>query len=153
MLTIRQFVTGCLVLMLSLPVHAESLAMDDQAWLVRDTEQAFADSMASREFDRFLSFISDEAIFFSGNKPLRGKERIGEAWKPYFKDADAPFSWKPEIVEVLESGTLALSSGPVHGADGKLIGTFSSIWRLDSESNRWKVIFDKGNDVCNCASP
>ena len=153
MLPTKQFVAGCFLLMLSLPIHAESLSMEDQARLVSETEQAFADTMASREFDRFLSFISDEAIFFSGNKPLRGKEKIGEAWKFYFKDADAPFSWKPEIVEVLESGTLALSSGPVHGADGKLIGTFSSIWRFDLQSNRWKIIFDKGNDVCDCASP
>jgi ketosteroid isomerase-like protein len=55
----------------------------------------------------------------------------------------APFSWRPETVEVLESGTLALSSGPVFDAAGQPIGAFNSIWRLEADG-RWRVVFDKG---------
>ena len=153
MLSIKRFLTAGLVLVVSLPVCAESLPMNDTAGLVRETEQAFAKTMKLRDFDGFLSFLSDEAIFFSGNTPLRGKAQVGEAWKPYFNDPEAPFSWKPEVVEVLASGTLALSSGPVHAADGKLLGTFSSIWRFDTASKQWKIIFDKGNSACDCAVP
>jgi len=61
----------------------------------------------------------------------------------------APFSWEPERVEVLESGNLAMSMGPVFDNEGKQIATFSSIWRRD-KSGKWRIIFDKGNDICSC---
>jgi ketosteroid isomerase-like protein len=61
-----------------------------------------------------------------------------------------PFSWKPEVIEVAVSGNLAFSSGPVYGADGKQFGVFNSIWRREADGT-WKVVFDKGCPVCNCA--
>jgi len=123
----------------------------DQATLKRqvmDTEQAFAHTMAARDHAAFTSFVSDEAIFFSGEKRLRGKQQVTDSWKRFFDGPDTPFSWKPETVEVLNSGTLALSSGPVYDPTGKLIATFTSIWRLEAPG-KWRIIFDKGNDVCD----
>ena len=132
---------------------AEPPVTTDKALQVKQTEQAFADTMAERNFEEFKAFLSEEAIFFAGSKPLRGKEQVGEAWKSYFDGADAPFSWEPELVEVLDSGTLALSSGPVRNAEGKLVGRFNSIWRFEPQSQSWKIIFDKGGAVCDDASP
>jgi hypothetical protein len=60
----------------------------------------------------------------------------------------APFSWEPKTVVVLDSGTLALSSGPVLDPGGKHVGTFNSIWRLGPDG-QWQIIFDKGSDVCD----
>ena len=102
--------------------------------------------MATRDYLSFMSYLSDEAIFFSGDKALRGKQQVAEEWKRFFEANEAPFSWEPEHVEVLNSGTLALSTGPVHNADGKLIATFTSIWRQEAPG-RWRIIFDKGNAV------
>ena len=45
---------------------------------------------------------------------------------------------------MLESGRLALSSGPVLGASGEQIGRFNSIWRKDADG-QWRVVFDKGS--------
>jgi ketosteroid isomerase-like protein len=112
------------------------------------TERAFAKTMADRDQPKFTSFISREAVFFSGETPLRGKPQITAAWSKYFKSPAAPFSWEPDKVEVLDSETLALSSGPVKDPTGKLIGTFTSIWRLE-KGNTWRIVFDKGNDGCN----
>jgi hypothetical protein len=53
----------------------------------------------------------------------------------------------PEDVEVLDSGTLAISTGPVRDPKGALFATFTSIWRLE-DSGKWRIIFDKGNQVC-----
>jgi len=72
---------------------------------------------------------------------------VADWWKRYYEGPDAPFSWEPEDVEVLDSGTLALSSGPVRDAKGALIATFTSIWRLE-DSGKWRIIFDKGNQAC-----
>ena len=112
------------------------------------TERAFAKTMADRDQRKFAKFISAEAVFFSGDSARRGKAKIVDAWLKFFKGPQAPFSWEPATVEVLDSGNLALSSGPVRDPAGKLIGTFTSIWRLEAP-NTWRIVFDKGNDVCN----
>jgi ketosteroid isomerase-like protein len=114
---------------------------------VRQSERAFAKTMADRKLDAFAEYVSKEAIFFGGKGPLRGRDTVVAAWKRFFDGPAAPFSWEPETVEVLASGTLALSSGPVHDPDGKLIGLFNSIWRLEPDG-KWRVIFDKGCEVC-----
>ena len=116
---------------------------------VRDAERAFARSMATRDFNAFGALLSDEAIFFGGRGAQRGKTAVLAAWKGFFDGPNAPFSWEPETVEVLDSGTLALTSGPVMNADGKQTGVFNSIWRREPGGG-WKVIFDKGCPPCNC---
>jgi ketosteroid isomerase-like protein len=116
----------------------------DAAAEVEAREIAFAKTMADRDLDAFLSFISSEAIFFNGNEPLRGHDEIVRVWAPYFEGAPPPFSWHPDVIQVLESGSLALSSGPVRGASGEVVGRFNSIWRKEADG-RWRVVFDKGS--------
>jgi ketosteroid isomerase-like protein len=116
------------------------------------TERAFARTLAERDFSAFKSFLADETVFFGETQAVRGAPAVAERWKHYFDGPAAPFSWEPEKVEVLDSGTLALSSGPVHDPDGKLIGTFNSIWRR-TPAGDWRIIFDKGCEVCDCKTP
>jgi ketosteroid isomerase-like protein len=116
---------------------------------VAETERAFAKTMADRDFAAFTTFLSDDAIFFSGDKALRGKREIANAWRALYATPKAPFSWEPSQVEVLDAGDLALSTGPVRDGEGKLLATFTSIWRLEAP-HTWRVVFDKGNDVCEC---
>ncbi|MDP3859403.1 MAG: nuclear transport factor 2 family protein [Stagnimonas sp.] len=126
---------------------SESYFYPDQ---VRDTELAFARTMAARDHAAFSRFIAEDAIFFDGDRAIRGKARIAESWKPYFSEPQAPFSWGPSVVQVLDTGNLALTSGPVFDPAGKLIGRFNSIWRQEAPGV-WRVVFDKGSEVCNCA--
>jgi ketosteroid isomerase-like protein len=137
-----------LSLVIAGPVGAQSQA--DLATQVREAERAFAATLASRDFAAFALYVADEAVFFDGQSATRGKTAVVESWKPLFQGASAPFSWEPGVVEVLDSGTLALSSGPVFNPEGKQVGTFSSVWRLEPDG-RWRVIFDKGCQVCACA--
>lgn len=141
------FLNCLLVFAVSAAVASET-GTDALRQQVEDTERAFAQTMADRDFGAFVSFLSPEAIFFSGETVLRGSEQVAANWKPYFEPAEAPFSWRPETVEVLDSGGLGLSSGPVYDPGGNLVGTFTSIWRLD-ENDEWKIIFDKGNKACS----
>jgi uncharacterized protein (TIGR02246 family) len=127
---------------------AEPSRLDRLAQEVRAAETAFARSMADRDLKAFASHVADEAVFFSG-KVLRGKTAVVEGWKPFFEKPDAPFSWEPREVEVLDSGRLAISSGPVRGPDGRQSSVFTSIWRREPDG-RWKVVFDKGCPPCDC---
>lgn len=123
----------------------------DKAELQRQvmaTERAFAKTMADRDHAAFTAFLSDETVFFGSSHVLHGKREVAEAWQRFYDKPAAPFSWEPAQVEVLDSGTLALSTGPVHDAQGKLIATFNSIWRLEAPGV-WRIVFDKGSDVCN----
>jgi ketosteroid isomerase-like protein len=123
-------------------VMAQSIA--DLSRQVFAAETSFAESMAKRSFDRFAEHVADDAIFFGENGAQRGKAAVLAAWRPFFEGPDAPFSWRPETVEVLESGGLALSTGPVFDPSGQRVGTFNSIWRREADG-RWRVVFDKGS--------
>lgn len=129
---------------------AETSAVDD-ATALRDavlaTERAFARTMAERDPAAFRSFLAAETVFFSGPDAIRGKDAVAEAWAPFFEGRDAPFSWDPDQVEVLDSGTLALSTGPVYDADGRVTARFQSIWRREP-SGAWRIVFDRGSPVC-----
>ncbi len=117
---------------------------------VADTERAFAKTMADRDLAAFRGFLSPETIFFTGPTPLRGPDAVVGWWKRYYEKPQAPFSWEPKQVEVLDSGTLALSSGPVYDPQGKHVGNFTSVWRLEAPGV-WRIILDKGEQVCDCA--
>jgi len=115
---------------------------------VATVERAFARTMADRDHAGFMSFLSDEAVFMPDGAPLRGKAAVAAAWKRFYDAPAAPFSWEPDRVEVLDSGTLALSSGPVRDPQGNRTGTFNSVWRR--ETGGWKIVFDKGCPRCDC---
>lgn len=114
---------------------------------VMAAERAFARTMADRNAAAFATFLSSEAVFESGKDTTRGSANIAALWHRFFEKPAAPFSWYPDRVEVLDSGTLALSTGPVLDAQSRPIGRFTSIWRLESPGT-WRIIFDAG---CNCA--
>ena len=123
--------------------------VDTLAEQVRATETRFAKTMADRDHAAFASMLAEEAVFFSPQGPLRGSNAVAEAWKGFFEGAQPPFSWEPERVEVLESGGLAFSTGPVRDPQGKRVGTFNSVWRRNAQG-QWKIVFDSGSPPCNC---
>jgi len=117
---------------------------------VQDAERAFADTMARRDHSAFTSYLADDAIFFSspdGLEVLRGKSAIAAGWARYFDGPRAPFSWAPNTAQVLDSGHLAMTTGPVRNPDGAVVGRFNSVWRLEP-NGFWRVVFDRG---CSCA--
>jgi ketosteroid isomerase-like protein len=134
-------VLGSALTVLTTGVSAQQHSLADD---VRAREIAFAQTMADRDFEAFQSFLAPDAIFFDGDVPLRGTTAIAAVWRTYFDGTAAPFSWEPDVVEVLESGELALTSGPVRITSGEVVGRFNSVWRKDADSG-WRVVFDRGS--------
>lgn len=133
------------------PTAAARAALQLATTQVIATERAFATTMAERNFKGFLTFLSPDAIFFSGSMVEHGPVEIASQWAPYFEGRQAPFAWQPDDVEVLPDGKLALSTGPLLQR-GKIVGRFDSVWRLEAPNN-WKIIFDKGEAVCSAPPP
>lgn len=144
--------TALLVAAWAAPAAAQDTAdqnyvMSTDEQQVAATERAFAQSMADRDFGAFASFLDDEAVFWGSGSAARGKAAVMARWKRFYEGPDAPFAWEPETVLVLESGTLALSTGPVTAPGGRVFAYFTSTWRKD-EHGQWKIIFDKGQRYC-----
>ena len=138
--------TAIVVLNLLLAVSAAAGSADE----VRCREIGFSKSVEAQDHQLFTSFIDADARFVN-DKVLRAREAIADAWTVFFT-ADVPaIKWRPQFVEVLESGDLALTRGPYRITDkndaGETTvagGTFNSVWRLD-EDGEWMVVFDAGS--------
>ena len=130
------------------PAHAQrgGTSAADQ---VRAAETAFAKSMADRNLAAFTALLADDTVFWGGKGVMRGKTAVAADWKRFFDGATAPFSWAPADVEVLSSGNLGFTSGPVYDPKGQRIGTFNSVWQRQADGS-WKIVFDKGCPPCDC---
>ncbi|MEZ4655220.1 MAG: nuclear transport factor 2 family protein [Candidatus Eisenbacteria bacterium] len=115
---------------------------------LRATETAFAATMAARDKEAFAAFLDPGTIFFAGDKEQRSAATVLESWSRFFEGPDAPFSWEPKVVSVLDSGALGLTSGPVYDPEGNVIGQFNSIWQRSPDGS-WKIVFDRGCAVCD----
>lgn len=143
----RNAVVAVVLLLAGAPAGAQR-APDPQAE-VRDAERAFARSMADRDHGAFTRLVAEDAVFLGPQEAFRGRAAVAAGWKPFFEGPEAPFSWEPERVEVLPSGALAISTGPVRNPKGERVGTFSSTWRRDPDG-RWRVVLDSGCPPCPC---
>lgn len=139
---------GIVLLTVALATGAAAQSNVDLTEQVRQAESGFAKSMADRDHAAFTSYLARDAVFFDSTSVQRGKAAVAAAWKPLFEAAQAPFSWEPAEVEVLDSATLAMTSGPVYDASGKRIGTFNSVWRREQDGS-WKIVLDKGCPPCD----
>ena len=131
-------------LLLAATSAAAQSQLESRRTEVFTAERAFARSMADRDFAAFGRYVAEDCVFFSGTMPLRGRDAVLAAWKPFFEARSAPFSWEPDQVEVLASGELALSTGPVKNPDGVVTARFNSIWQRQPDG-AWRVVFDKGS--------
>lgn len=135
-------------LMASLLMAATALAdLHDE---VRCREIGFSKSVEAQDRELFASFIDPDARFV-GNKVDRSREAIAEAWAVFFTGDLPAIKWRPQIIEVLDSGDLALSRGPYRiidedeeGETREAWGTYNSVWRLNADGE-WLVVFDAGS--------
>ncbi len=126
-------------------------ALADLADDVRCREIGFSKSVEAQNREWFASFIDPDARFV-GNSVMRGTEAISEAWSGFFAEDGPPIKWRPQFIEVLEDGELALTRGPYRmitrdeqGIETEHWGTFNSVWRLNTDGE-WRVVFDAGSD-------
>lgn len=116
---------------------------------VRRTEIEFAATMAERNLAAFTSHLAEEVVFFTSDRVLRGRAQVVDGWRRYFDGPKAPFSWRPERVEVVASGGLAMTQGPVFDPGGRRVGTFNSVWRREADG-RWRIVLDNACPPCDC---
>ncbi len=119
---------------------------------VRCREIAFSRSAENRNIEAFKSFLDSDARFV-GNSVLTGPDEISAAWQIFFADDGPAIKWRPQFVEVLEDGLLALTRGPYRmiskdseGNNVELWVTFNWVWRNNTDCI-WSIVFDAGSDA------
>ena len=63
----------------------------DLASEVRDSERAFAKTMADRDLASFGGYVAEEGVFFGGKGPLRGRAEVVQALNRFFVVKEAAF--------------------------------------------------------------
>lgn len=119
---------------------------------VRCREIGFSLAAENQDLGAFRAFIDADARFASSSV-LRGVDEIANAWTVFFNSDGPSIKWRPQIVEVLADGKLALTRGPYHVLsrfpNGDVVeqwGTFNSVWRLNDDGV-WRIVFDAGSEA------
>lgn len=144
MADMKQILVVCILCLANTPVFAD-LEND-----VRCREISFSKSVEQKDIEAFRSHIDTDARFVSA-EVLRGVEQVTAGWSVFFNEGLPAIKWRPQIVEVLDDGRLALSRGlyitTSRSAEGDKVvnwGTFNSVWRLNDDGE-WRVVFDAGS--------
>jgi ketosteroid isomerase-like protein len=123
------------------PAPDPGLPTNDAERSLWASEQAFADSFAARDPEKFASFLDEQAIFL-GRRRLHGKAEVREVWAKMMTTGPAPpFSWRP--TRAMVAGDVGMTSGPVYDPQGKWVGAFTSVWRRQPDGS-WKIVLDGG---------
>ena len=144
----KQIIIVCVLCLVS------SLALADLVNDVRCREISFSNAAERRDLSAFRSHIDADARFVAATV-RRGVDSITEGWSVFFAPDGPSIKWRPQVVEVLENGTLALSRGPYRvvakDTEGNAVhswGTFNSVWRLHDDGE-WRVVFDAGSPAAS----
>ena len=118
------------------------------------SDAAFAQSVAEKNREKFLSFIADVTTFSGGTaNELHGREAVMKAWSDFFAPDGPTLSWTPMKGEVIGAGDVGYTTGRSvfrqKGADGKVTerrGQYVTIWKKQADGS-WKVVFDTGSNL------
>jgi len=71
---------------------------DELVSAVTDAEKAFARTIVDRDHRAFLRFVSAEAVFLNGGKPIVGRDAVGKHWERFYAaprrpSRGSPISW------------------------------------------------------------
>jgi ketosteroid isomerase-like protein len=118
------------------------------------SDAAFAQSVADKNREKFLSFIADVTSFNGGTaNELRGRDAVMKAWEDFFAPDGPTLTWTPIKGEVIGAGDVGYTTGRSvyrqKDANGKLVerrGQYLTVWRKQGDGS-WKVVFDTGSTL------
>lgn len=118
------------------------------------SDAAFAQSVADKNREKFLSFIADATSFNGGTaNELRGRDAVMKAWEDFFAPDGPTLTWTPIKGEVIGAGDVGYTTGRSvyrqKDANGKVVerrGQYLTVWRKQGDGS-WKVVFDTGSTL------
>jgi ketosteroid isomerase-like protein len=131
-------------------LHAQKIDTKAAAAAIMQADRDFNQSVVSRDKKKFLSIISEIAVFV-GDGPMRGHDEILNGWSPFFDPNGPTLTWEPTSAEVLVGGDVGITIGSwtrrTKAADGKTSegrGQYVTTWQKQKDG-AWKVVYDIGS--------
>jgi uncharacterized protein (TIGR02246 family) len=139
-----------LVLAIAVPLAAQAIDANAAAAAIMQADRDFNQSVAARDKKRFVSLISETAVFV-GDGPMRGHAEILEGWGAFFDPNGPTLTWEPTSAQVLVGGDVGVTIGSwvrrTKTTDGKTTearGQYATTWQKQKDG-RWKVVYDIGS--------
>jgi len=113
-----------------------------------ETEKAFCEMVKTDGISNaFIYFAAEDAVLIRDNKLIIGKSSIKDFYKKSSWD-NVKLIWKPDFVEVAESGELGYTYGKYTytytdstGIEKDTEGVFHTVWKRQSDGS-WKFVWD-----------
>ena len=142
------------VAMVSPGAQAPSPNLQAAADQIVKSDAAFAQSVADKNREKFLSFIAEATTFSGGTaNELHGRDAVMKAWGDFFTPDGPTLSWTPTKGDVIGAGDVGYTTGNSvfrqKDKSGKVTerrGQYVTIWKKQSDGS-WKVVFDTGSNL------
>jgi uncharacterized protein (TIGR02246 family) len=137
------------ILILTAGGCAEPVNLEAEAAAIRQlTDVEWLEAGRARDLERWLSFYTDDTVFFPpGGPAIVGKEAMREVIAEFLADPRNGATWATTEIEVARSGDMAYSYGPQQttlvGEDGRAVTQeqkWSIVWRKEPGGS-WKCAF------------
>ena len=147
---LMQFILFICLLFYSCNMESEKGAIEKWKNEILETEQNFA-TMARDEGVRkaFLTYAAEDAVLMRNNTLVIGKNAITVHFENQkTKDEDVSLTWKPDFVDVSESGDLGYTYGHYtysyidsSGNTNESKGVFHTVWKRQPDGT-WRFVWD-----------
>ena len=131
-------------------LDAQTVDTKAAAAAIMQADRDFNQSVATRDKKKFLSLISQTAVFV-GDGPLTGHNEILKGWGAFFDPSGPTLTWEPTRAEVLVGGDIGVTIGSwtrrTKAPDGKTSearGQYVTTWQKQKDG-AWKVVYDIGS--------
>jgi len=115
---------------------------------IEETESEFAQMASEKGIpEAFIYFAADNAVILRNNSIIRGKDSI-KIWFSQQSYSNISLTWKPDFIDVSESGDLAYTYGKYTysiidstGKERTSSGIFHTVWKKQPDGS-WKYVWD-----------
>lgn len=114
-----------------------------------DIEDQFQKMVATEGMQKaFVHFAAEDAVIKRGKSLFKGKEAIHKKLGTSPSPEKMKLTWKPDFVEVAQSGELAYTYGKYqltkiddNGNEKTSSGVFHTVWKMQHDG-KWRYVWD-----------
>jgi len=147
-----KFFSQFIVLIVSFSCQYESKESSVEQWKneIIQTEKDFADMASSNGIAQaFLFYAAEDAVLERNDVLIKGKQSIADKLKKNNSNSmEVTLSWKPDFVDVSNSGDLGYTYGKYQyvsidslGNKQESEGIFHTVWKRQKDGS-WKYVWD-----------
>ena len=147
-----KFFSQFIVLIVSFSCQYESKESSVEQWKneIIQTEKNFADMASSNGIAQaFLFYAAEDAVLERNDVLIKGKQSIADILRKNNSNSmEVTLSWKPDFVDVSNSGDLGYTYGKYQyvsidslGNKQESEGIFHTVWKRQKDGS-WKYVWD-----------